>query len=1508
MTNGTSKKLVVGIVILLVLSPMSAAAQTHSAVAESGDTNGERRANGVFAGGNPDSGGPNGSNGAASSSGPPGGNDNGTQPTGSPNSSENETTDRPGAGEGRGLGAPNAGGNGSNEPPHSGENETAPANGTGAGSGPENHSNAGFVDEPRNGSADARNGSNSPWDGDDNPGNHGGGSGERDNGNAGNSATPGQSTDNSESATPGQTGNDGSPGQSGESGPPEHANNPSDVARGANGRTDVGPPSGIRDLPALTPGDRARRPGDAAAGQNATADWSVALEPNATALDYRDAALDGVRNATSESPGGPPLARWLEGTFAHVLDEQRVTSAETYRLDQRVVAAGRTRAPNATALLVEADERLAATAIDDAERVAAELDRRNVSYDEAAVAENISAAKRALRQGEFVRSRSLPGAVSHYQRAWRHAQHALDVMDEAVAPNVTITSRLDTPHERNVSHRVAGTVFDVRPWELSATLGADNGSETVTLDAPTRPGTVARFNTTTAVPAMPLDVNRTFEANVTAHDPGDDVADRSYDADERYDSHGPQTAGDALRLDGDGLPDVYERTVTGTDPLDPDSNSTRTNASLSGNGRVDGGEDVDADGLSNYAEFLLGTEPLDADTDGDALPDGFEDQWPTLDPVSADADDDGVTDADEDPDSDGLSNLAEYEHNTSILSADTDLDTLDDAAEVREYRTDPTVVDTDGDGLDDAEEVSLGTDPLSADTDGDGVVDGDETFTTAKNDAETGVTVRASGEGNVTSGISVEPVPMNGTDEGGASNVFHLNSASEFENATVTLPVNDSADLDDVTIYKWNPADGEAWHEVETAVDVENGTVSTTVGSFSYFQARTDSFLEDKQQTTARLAWPAYEGFDSISAWDTSGDVTTTDGALVVESEADDGDDGDDGNDGDGDDGDDGDGGDDGDDGDGSCSYGDPYDDCDNDGLVNLAERLIGTSPSSPDTDGDGLLDGTEANGVTDPLDPDTDNDGIYDGLDPAPLDPTRPRLHPLTTSSTSDTSTSTTDASTSSATRTLDVGDAADIELRARVKGDVSGEDASAKIVVEGGSSTTEVVSLSSGSSEWSSVTEDISSHADDTDSVTVRVVTSGDASVSVDALSVTRDSDGDGIQDQFEREADDILVSISRIENGQETLAERYVNLDPYDADTDGDGLDDGQEIDLHTRPAGGEQWYHTEERVIDGYDVYSHPNLVNTDGLGLTDDAEARNGSDPMIPERLVLGFRVPTVAEENSGQWTPEDHGDEYRVSVTDMYTPSLHEDGLFTDPTPDWLEEQNVDVDESKQYLLIKSYVFMTRSGNDDAGYRLPSGGQFSLPDSSRARIVGTGENAILEQGVMVHSIIVEVPDSGVVEYGTLGRFRFGAFTIDSSPFHRPANEQVGEREGGSFVYVYSQPYQYQDYGRYDASHMVEQSITEFREGVAASMFVYETTYGVLLTMRMGGSATRGVVESVAKEVVSDTVQDTAVEYVKSRRSSDTYERGEPLIREIPAGVISDIEEFVYAGPTIIRNN
>ena len=88
--------------------------------------------------------------------------------------------------------------------------------------------------------------------------------------------------------------------------------------------------------------------------------------------------------------------------------------------------------------------------------------------------------------------------------------------------------------------------------------------------------------------------------------------------------------------DGDGLSDIAEITVFGTDPLKKDSDD---------NDKNDNDEDMDNDGISNYDEvYVYFTDPASADSDGDGLSDHDEIHKYKTSPLKTDSDDDGASD------------------------------------------------------------------------------------------------------------------------------------------------------------------------------------------------------------------------------------------------------------------------------------------------------------------------------------------------------------------------------------------------------------------------------------------------------------------------------------------------------------------------------------------------------------------------------------------------------------------------------------------------------------------------------------------------------------------------------------------------------------------------------------------------------------------------------------------------------------------------------------------------
>ncbi len=160
-------------------------------------------------------------------------------------------------------------------------------------------------------------------------------------------------------------------------------------------------------------------------------------------------------------------------------------------------------------------------------------------------------------------------------------------------------------------------------------------------------------------------------------------------------------AGDWKDSDKDGLSDVTEKSI-GTKVWNADSD---------GDGLTDGQEvnelltnprlaDTDGGGKDDKTELNQGRNPRNGSDDYGAVPDN---------------------------DNDGLSNFAELTIGSDPNKRDTDGEGLHDGLEVKVYGTNPKDRNTDRDGINDRIEIEYKyTDPLNPDTDGGGVSDGEE--------------------------------------------------------------------------------------------------------------------------------------------------------------------------------------------------------------------------------------------------------------------------------------------------------------------------------------------------------------------------------------------------------------------------------------------------------------------------------------------------------------------------------------------------------------------------------------------------------------------------------------------------------------------------------------------------------------------------------------------------------------------------------------------------------------
>ncbi len=336
--------------------------------------------------------------------------------------------------------------------------------------------------------------------------------------------------------------------------------------------------------------------------------------------------------------------------------------------------------------------------------------------------------------------------------------------------------------------------------------------------------------------------------------------------------------------------------------------------------------DADGDGLPDYVEIGFGSDPDDADSDDDGVPDGQEAE------PDQDADGDGLINIlDPDSDNDGLfdgtelgldCNGADTNANagnctpdadggattTDPLDPDSDGGGVSDGSEdanlngaIDAGETDPTsgngaddgqVVDSDGDGLSDVLEVALGTDPNDADSDDDGVPDGQEANPAADSDGD-GI-INALDVDSDNDGL------FDGTELG-----FDCNGAGTDVNAGHCVP------------------DGDAGATTTSPINPDSDGGGVSDGS------------EDANLNGA------------IDAGETDPTAGHGDDDLL---NADD----------------------------------------DNDGLSNDLEIFLGSDPNDADSDDDGVLDGNEANPSDDVdgdnkpniVDEDADGDGLFDGTE----------------------------------------------------------------------------------------------------------------------------------------------------------------------------------------------------------------------------------------------------------------------------------------------------------------------------------------------------------------------------------------------------------------------------------------------------------------------------------------------------------------------------------------------
>jgi Mg-chelatase subunit ChlD len=257
--------------------------------------------------------------------------------------------------------------------------------------------------------------------------------------------------------------------------------------------------------------------------------------------------------------------------------------------------------------------------------------------------------------------------------------------------------------------------------------------------------------------------------------------------------------------------------------------------------------DSDNDRIPDPIENCIGTDLNSIDSDSDGLDDFCEIFYIGTSPILTDSDSNGITDANEDMDSDGISNINEISADTSAWIPDTDSDNILDGEEVYNYSSNPLNADTDGDSLFDADEIILSLNPTSSDTDGDGILDPYEkinqigVFCSDENSAIGQIKIAIDANGNVnktTSVLNTKDIDvMSSNIPGLVGYPIDIKTTSDFSSATISFSINTqyvNIALDNLIIL-WYDEENQQYIELDTEYDYANSTVSTTTNHFSRY-------------------------------------------------------------------------------------------------------------------------------------------------------------------------------------------------------------------------------------------------------------------------------------------------------------------------------------------------------------------------------------------------------------------------------------------------------------------------------------------------------------------------------------------------------------------------------------------------------------------------------------------------------------------------------------------------
>ena len=632
--------------------------------------------------------------------------------------------------------------------------------------------------------------------------------------------------------------------------------------------------------------------------------------------------------------------------------------------------------------------------------------------------------------------------------------------------------------------------------------------------------------------------------------------------------------------DADGLLDGEEINELNTDPLVKDTDeggiSDGVEVLVDGTNPLNGSDDLDptgdrdGDGLTNGEEQVLGTDPDNPDSDDDGLGDGLEVNILGTDPLDNDSDNDGLDDYQE-------NNIT----GTDPLDSDSDNDGLDDGDELSEHGTDPLDSDSDNDGLNDGQEViNYGTDPNDPDSDDDGLNDGQEVLVhnTNPNDPDSDDDGLNDG-GEIAAGS--DPLDEDSDDEGlldGAEVLQYLTDP--------TKPDTDGDGLDDreeIEDYGTNPNNQDSDND-----DLDDYAELFDYGTNPLDSDSDDDGLKDGEEINEYETEPL--------DYDTD-DGGVGDGVEVLDHETDPLDGDDDRTD---------------------------LEDEDGDGLTSGQEAIYGTNATNPDTDGDGLNDGFEILTLgTNATNPDTDGDGLGDwwennvtGTNPNDADSDDDGLDDWWENNVTGTNPNMWDT-------------------------DSDGLSDGFEILTLGTNATnpdTDGDRLEDGE-EFNNLGSDPLNNETDGDGLY-----DGDEVLDYGTDPTDMDTDDDGLDDGDEiqihgTDPTDSDTDSDYLSDGLEVLTH---GTDPLDPDSDDDGMEDGLEVAQGSNPLDPDTdddglidgWEY--QRLIEGY-AFS-PTNNDTDGDGIDDGDEDPDGDGLSVLEEMNTHLTDPLNRDsDDDGLW-------------------------------------------------------------------------------------------------------------------------------------------------------------------------------------------------------------------------------------------------------------------------------